>query len=98
MRPRLVLIDSSEGGRAMTSVLGGGGVDASVFSAVARLLGAAGFTGRMYGLSGFGRQGRRLAEVHPGMIPIIFTTAHDAPSTRERARRSGPIGQAVGRP
>jgi hypothetical protein len=32
------------------------------------------------------------------MIPIIFITAHDAPSTRERARRSGPIGQAVGRP
>jgi len=39
------------------------------------------------GLSGFELQ-ERLAELHPG-IPIVFITAHDDPSTRERARRSG---------
>jgi hypothetical protein len=62
-RPRLVSIDSSEGDRTMNSVIGGVVVDASIFSAVGRRLGAAGFAGRMYGPSRFGLQGRRFAEV-----------------------------------
>jgi len=79
--------------RALQRLLGAAGFTVKTFGSGEELLAWSGLEGigclildvHLNGLSGFDVQ-ERLADRHA--IPIIFITAHDDASTRERARRA----------